>query len=446
MTRHDFPPAFRWGAATAAYQIEGAAAEGGRGPCIWDTFAALPGKTVRQESGAVACDHYHRWPEDLDLLQALGVDAYRFSISWSRVFPEGTGASNPQGIAFYDRLIDGLVARGIEPRATLYHWDLPQALQDCGGWGNRDVAGWFEDYAEAMFGAFGDRVKTWYTHNEPWVVAWAGHHVGRHAPGATDFALASQVTHHLLLAHAGAIEAYRGSRQGDGKIGAVLNLYPIVAATDAPADQAAARLVDGYHNRWWLDPVLKGSYPADLWKTFSDHGVAPRVQPGDLDRLAAAKSDFLGVNYYFRKVVKAADVHPILAFEEVKPVGAPYTSMNWEVWPEGLKDLLVRLKADYGDIPLSITENGAAFPDQTIVDGVVQDEDRRSFLEDHFAAARRALDAGVNLESYFVWSLLDNYEWAWGYEKRFGLFRVDYATQKRSWKQSSLWYQQFLKS
>jgi len=444
LTRASFPATFRFGAATAAYQIEGAAHEGGRGPCIWDTFAALPGKTVRQESGAVACDHYHRWADDLDLLKDLGVDSYRFSISWSRVFPEGTGASNPQGIAFYDRLIDGLIDRGIEPCATLYHWDLPQALQDRGGWGNREVVGWFEDYAEAMFGAFGDRVKTWYTHNEPWVVAWAGHHAGRHAPGATDAKLAVQVCHHLLLAHAGAIEAYRGSRRGDGRIGAVLNLYPMVPATDSPADQAAARLLDGHHNRWWLDPILKGTYPADQMAHYRSLGLAPEIEPGDLDRLAGAKSDFLGVNYYFRKVVRAAEGTPLLPLEEVKPAGT-YTAMNWESKPEALVDLLVRLKEDYGDLPLSITENGAAFDDARIVEGEVDDEDRRTFLEGHFAAARKALDRGVRLESWFVWSLLDNYEWAFGYDKRFGLFRVDYETQKRSWKKSSRWYQTFLR-
>lgn len=444
MNRNDFPASFRWGAATAAYQIEGAALEDGRTACIWDTFAALPGKTVRQESGAVACDHYHRWADDLDLMQQLGVDSYRFSISWSRVFPEGTGASNPRGIAFYDRLVDGLLARGIDPCATLYHWDLPQALQDRGGWGNREVVGWFEDYAEAMFGALGDRVKTWYTHNEPWVVAWAGHSVGRHAPGATDDKLAVQVCHHLLLSHAAAIEAYRGSRRGDGKIGAVLNLYPMVPATDSPADTAAAKLLDGHHNRWWLDPVLKGTYPKDTMKHYQSLGIAPDIEPGDMDRMKAAKSDFLGINYYFRKVVASGGGNAVLPLTEVKPAGSPYTAMNWESKPEAMVDLLVRLKKDYGDIPLSITENGGAFPDDVIIDGVVQDEDRRTFLEGHFAAALTAIEAGVNLESYFVWSLLDNYEWAHGYDKRFGLFRVDYATQKRSWKKSSIWYQNFL--
>lgn len=443
MTRHDFPKTFRWGAATAAYQIEGAWDTDGRGPCIWDTFAAIPGKTVRQESGAVACDHYHRWDEDLDLLKALGVTSYRFSISWSRVFPQGTGAPNPPGFAFYHRLIDGLVARGIEPCATLYHWDLPQALQDRGGWNNREVVGWFQAYARAVFEAFGDRVKTWYTHNEPWVVAWAGHAIGRHAPGIRDPKVAVQVCHHLLLAHAAAVTAYRSLGQG-GRIGAVLNLYPMVPASDKPEDAAAARLLDGHHNRWWLDPVLLGTYPDDVMNHYRSLGIAPVVEPGDLDQFAAAKSDFLGVNYYFRKVVKAGAGDAPLPLEEVKPVGAPYTSMNWEVWPQGLTDLLVRLRRDYGEVPLSITENGAAFPDQIWADGLVQDEDRRSFLEKHFEAALAAIRAGVNLESYFVWSLLDNYEWAHGYDKRFGLFHVDYTTQKRSWKQSSLWYRAFL--
>jgi beta-glucosidase len=444
MNRTDFPPSFRWGAATAAYQIEGAALEDGRSPCIWDTFAALPGKTVRQESGAVACDHYHRWETDLDLLADLGVDAYRFSTSWSRVLPGGTGAVNPKGLAFYDRLVDGLLARGIEPRLTLYHWDLPQALQDRGGWGNRDVIGWFADYAQVLYGALGDRVKTWYTHNEPWVVAWAGHAIGRHAPGATDNQLALQVCHHLLLSHAAAIEAYRAAGSG-GQIGAVLNLYPMVPATDSAEDRAAARILDGHHNRWWLDPILKGTYPEDQAAHYRSLGLAPRIEAGDMDRLAAAKSDFLGINYYFRKVVRAGGGTPLLPLEEVKPAGAPYTSMNWEVQPHALVDLLVRLRADYGNLPLSITENGGAFPDETLTAGIVEDEDRRSFLEGHFAAARQALDAGINLESFFVWSLLDNYEWAHGYDKRFGLFRVDYPTQTRTWKRSSLWYRDFLR-
>ena len=444
MQRNQFPQSFSWGAATAAYQIEGAWNEDGRGPCIWDTFAALPGKTSKGDSGAVACDHYHRWPQDVELLSQLGVDSYRFSISWSRVFPEGTGASNPKGVAFYDRLIDGLLEKGIQPCATLYHWDLPQALQDRGGWGNRDVVSWFADYAEAQYGAFGDRVKTWYTHNEPWVVAWAGHSIGRHAPGLTDPKLAVQVCHHLLLSHAAAIEVYRDSRRGDGSIGAVLNLYPMVPASDSDDDAKAARILDGHHNRWWLDPVMKGTYPQDQWDHYASLGLSPDVHADDMKRMSAAKSDFLGVNYYFRKVVQAQAGNALLPLVEVKPKGAPYTSMDWEVWPEGLSDLLIRLKNDYGNPRIQITENGAAFPDEKWVGGEIDDQDRRAFLAGHFQAALDAMKAGVRLEAYFVWSLLDNFEWAQGYERRFGVFHVDYQTQKRSWKKSGRWYQKFL--
>jgi beta-glucosidase len=444
MTRRDFPDSFRFGAATAAYQIEGAWNEEGRSPCIWDAFAAIPGNTAGGESGARACGHYRLWREDVELLGRLGLDAYRFSISWSRVFPEGSGAANEAGMAFYDRLIDALLEKGIEPCATLYHWDLPQILQEKGGWGSRDSARWFSDYAEAMFAAFGDRVKTWYTLNEPWVVAWAGHYAGRHAPGLRDRALAVRVCHHLLLAHAAAVEAYRSTVQ-DGRIGIVLNLYPIIPAGDSPEDEAAARLLDGHHNRWWLDPVLKGSYPEDILAHYASLGAAPDIQSGDMERIRAARSDFLGVNYYFRKVVKAGGPDPLLPLEEIKPAGS-YTAMNWESKPEAMVDLLSRIKKDYGDIPLSIAENGAAYEDRDIRDGVVEDEERRAFIEAHIAAARKALDLGVRLEGYFVWSLLDNYEWAHGYEKRFGLFRVDYATLERSWKRSALWYRDFLKS
>jgi len=446
MKRSEFPADFRWGAATAAYQIEGAALEGGRSACIWDSFAAIPGKTQDGHSGAVACEHYHRLEEDLDLLQALGVNTYRFSISWSRVLPQGVGQLNAEGIAFYNRLIDGLIARGIEPAATLYHWDLPQVLQDLGGWVSRESVAWFESYAIAMFSTFGDRVKLWFTHNEPWVVAWAGHYLGRHAPGMTDLNAAVRVTHHLNLSHARAVQAYRLHPQGTGKIGAVLNLYPMVAASEREEDRAAALRADGYHNRLFLDPVLRGSYPSDLSAIFEAAGAALPIEADDLATLAEAKSDFLGVNYYFRKVVQHGKGHPLLDFAETKPLGAPYTAMDWEVWPEGLADLLRRVKADYGDIPILITENGAAFCDAVIENDVVQDEDRRQFLEGHLEAALRLVREGINLQGYYYWSLLDNYEWAHGYHKRFGLFRVDYASQKRTWKKSGRWYQAFLKS
>ncbi|MBK9617003.1 MAG: beta-glucosidase [Uliginosibacterium sp.] len=446
MKRSDFSADFLWGAATAAYQIEGAALEDGRSACIWDQFATIPGATRDGHSGAVACDHYHRLDEDLDLLQALGVNTYRFSISWSRVMPSGQATLNPAGVAFYNRLIDGLLARGIQPAATLYHWDLPQQLQDQGGWVARDSVAWFEAYAKAMFDCFADRVKIWFTHNEPWVVAWAGHYIGRHAPGMTDLNAAVRVTHHLNLSHAHAVAAYRQHPQGNGKIGAVLNLYPMVPASEAAEDHAAARRADGYHNRLFLDPVLLGNYPADTAAILAQANAALPIEAGDLAALAAARSDFLGVNYYFRKVVLAGDAHPVFRFAETKPPGAPYTAMDWEVWPDGLVDLLRRLRTDYGDMPILITENGAAFADETIIGDVVQDEDRREFVATHLEAALRAVHEGIPLQGYYYWSLLDNFEWAHGYHKRFGLFRVDYATQKRSWKSSGQWYRDFLRS
>lgn len=446
MKRSDFPTDFLWGAATAAYQIEGAADQDGRSPCIWDHFAAIPGKTQDGHSGAVACDHYHRLDADLDLLQSLGVNTYRFSIAWSRVMPGGTGELNPAGIDFYNRLIDGLLARGIQPAATLYHWDLPQVLQERGGWVARDSVTWFEHYAIAMFDQFGDRVKLWFTHNEPWVVAWAGHYVGRHAPGMTDLNAAVRVTHHLNLSHARAVLAYRQHRHGNGRIGAVLNLYPMVAASQSMDDRAACLRADGYHNRLFLDPVLRGSYPEDIATIFAAAEAPLPLEEGDLATLVAARSDFLGVDYYFRKVVCAGDQHPLLQFGEIKPPGAPYTEMNWEVWPEGLADLLNRIVEDYGSIPILITENGAAFADQEIQDGIVEDEDRRAFVEGHLRVALRLVREGVPLQGYYYWSLLDNFEWAFGYHKRFGLFRVDYANQERSWKRSGRWYQGFLRT
>lgn len=459
MKRSDFPKDFLWGAATAAYQVEGAAAEGGRGPSIWDTFSHLPGATRDGDTGDVACDHYHRYKEDIEILKDMGVNAYRFSISWSRVLPSGRGAANSAGIEFYDRLVDELLEAGIQPSATLYHWDLPQALQDEGGWASRDIVGRFRDYAALMFERYGDRVKLWYTHNEPWVVAFAGHLQGRHAPGIADLATAVKVPHHLLLSHAEAVSAYRSSSAGDGDIGIVLNLYPCVPASDREEDRAAATLCDGYHNRLFLDPLYKGSYPADLLARFEAAGARVPIQEGDLERIAAGKPDFLGVNYYFRKVLRAATPqeaasgavpHSALPFVETKPVGAPYTAMNWEVWPEGLTDLLQRIKADYGDPRMLVTENGAAYADSAPVAHdekrvVIDDEERRAFIESHIEAALEARRSGVRLDGYFAWSLLDNFEWAQGYSKRFGLVGVDYGTQKRTWKKSGLWYRSFLR-
>ncbi|TCL61942.1 broad-specificity cellobiase [Hydrogenispora ethanolica] len=440
-----FPKDFLWGAATASYQIEGGAADDGKGESIWDRFSHIPGKVTNGDTGDVACDHYHRYREDVRLMKELGLKGYRFSISWPRVFPNGRGAVNPQGIDFYNRLVDELLANGIEPAVTLYHWDLPQALQENGGWGNRAIVDDFAAYAAYLFDVLGDRVKKWITHNEPWVVAFAGHFQGRHAPGLTDLPLAVQVTHHLILSHAKAVQAYRASKHGDGQIGITLNLYPSVPASDSESDRAAATLVDGHNNRWFLDPVLKGEYPADILRLYQERLNSPVIEPGDMECIAASPMDFLGINYYFQKVVKHSEVHPILQFEEIKPEGSEYTAMNWEITPQGLTDLLVRLDRDYHHPDLYITENGAAFKDDRRDGGVVDDQDRLKFLQQHFAAAHRALEAGVKLKGYYVWSLMDNFEWAHGYGKRFGLIYIDYQTLERTWKKSALWYREVIR-
>lgn len=441
-----FPKNFIWGTATAAYQIEGAANEDGRGESIWDRFSHIPGNIVNGDNGDIACDHYHKYKEDIKIMKEMGINGYRLSTSWSRILPEGKGKINQKGIDFYDRLVDELLEDGIDPAVTLYHWDLPQALQDIGGWGNRDTIEYFAEYAAYMYNTLGDRVKKWITHNEPWVAAYAGNLAGRHAPGLKDFPLAVQVSHHLMLSHAKAVEAYRGYNDKNGKIGITLNLFPTYAASDSEADKEAAAFVDGYHNRWFLDPVLKGEYPEDILKVFKEKLNSPVIMPGDMKLLADNKSDFLGVNYYFRRVVKKSEVDPVLQYEEIKPVESQYTDMNWEVYPQGLYDLLTRIKKDYNDPVMYITENGAAFKDDKLVDGVVEDNDRVEFLKQHFIEAERAIKAGVKLEGYYVWSMLDNFEWAYGYDKRFGIIYVDYETQNRIWKRSAHWYKNFLKS
>ncbi len=441
-----FPKDFIWGAATASYQIEGGATADGKGESIWDRFSHIPGKIMNGDTGDVACDHYHLYRQDIQLMKELGLQSYRFSISWPRVFPSGRGPVNQQGLDFYNRLVDELLRNGIEPMVTLYHWDLPQALQENGGWANRSIVDDFAAYAACLFDALGDRVKKWITHNEPWVVAFAGNFQGRHAPGLTDLATAVQVSHHLILSHARAVQAYRASKYHDGQIGITLNLYPCVSASDSDLDRQAAALVDGHNNRWFLDPVLKGTYPQDILDLYREKLNAPLIRPGDMEQIAAAPMDFLGVNYYFRKVVRYAAVHPVLPFEEVKPEGSKYTQMNWEITPQGLTDLLIRLDRDYNHPHIFITENGSAFPDAFEGGEVVADPDRCEFLEGHFAAAHRALAAGVQLDGYYVWSLMDNFEWAHGYSKRFGLIYIDYPTQRRIWKQSALWYREVIKN
>jgi beta-glucosidase len=429
-----FPPGFVWGVATAAYQIEGAIAEDGRKPSIWDTFAATPGKVAHGDTGAVACDHYHRWEADLDLMQRLGVHAYRFSVAWPRVIPDGTGAVNERGLDFYDRLVDGLLARGIEPFATLYHWDLPQPLQDAGGWPWRGIVEPFVAYADAVTRRLGDRVSAYATLNEPWCSAVLGYDFGAHAPGLQDRALGLRAAHHLLLAHGEALPVMRANAPR-AKHGIVLNLNPGYPASDAPADAEAARRFDGFFNRWYLDPLLLGRYPEDLWAGYG--ADVPDVADGDLAAIARPL-DFLGVNYYNRTIL-AADDGP----RGVRPVDAPadaeHTEMGWEVFPQGLTDLLVRIHREYPLPPVYLTENGAAYRD-AVVDGRVDDPERVRYLDRHLRALHAAMAQGVDVRGYFAWSLMDNFEWAHGYGKRFGLVHVDYATQDRTPKTSATWY------
>lgn len=422
-----FPADFRWGVATAAYQIEGAVSEDGRGPSIWDTFSHTPGKTYNGDTGDVACDHYHCWPEDLALMSQLGIQSYRFSVAWPRVLPQGTGRVNAKGLDFYERLVDGLLARGIEPNATLYHWDLPQPLQDKGGWASRDTAQAFVAYADAVSRRLGDRVKFYATFNEPWCIAILGHESGEHAPGFNDRRLALQVAHHVLLAHGLAMPALRENAP-QAQHGIVLNFTPSYALDDSTEAQQAARLMDGTFNRWFADPLFKGRYPEDTWELYGE--LVPKVHDGDLAQIAAP-IDFLGVNYYTR-VTFGGD-----------PVNVERTAMGWEVFPQGLRDLLLRLQRDYSPPVMYVTENGAAYDDK-LVDGAVYDPERIRYYERHLAAMHEALEAGANVKGYYAWSLMDNFEWAKGYSKRFGLIYVDYPTQRRILKSSAKWYAELI--
>ena len=440
-----FPETFLWGAATASYQIEGAAYEDGKGESIWDRFCHTPGKIEGGDTGDEACDHYHRCGDDLAIMKQIGLKAYRFSVSWPRIFPKGGGSLNRSGLEFYERLVDGLLADEITPAVTLYHWDLPQALQEREGWLNRDTVEYFTDYAATLFQRLGDRVPLWITHNEPWVTAFLGHAMGVHAPGIKDYAKAIQVSHNLLLSHAKAVQIFRDLNREDSRIGISLNLSPVSSASDSDEDERAAVLGDGYLNRWFLDPVFKGSYPQDLLDIYSERGCAPEIQADDMNLLAESPIDFLGVNYYFRQIAKAPSNNESL-YDQTKPDGAEFTEMNWEIYPEGLWDMLTRLDRDYDHPALYVTESGAAFKDDVEKDGIVQDEDRIRYLRDHFMQAHRAIEQGVDLRGYFVWSLMDNFEWALGYSKRFGIVHVDYENQERSLKKSALWYRDVIET
>jgi beta-glucosidase len=439
--RSDFPADFRWGCSTSSYQIEGAAQEDGRGESIWDRFCATPGRIRDGSSGAVACDHYHRWPQDLDLAQDLGCNAYRFSIAWPRLFADGRGGKpNAKGLDFYSRLVDGLLERGLQPWATLYHWDLPQALQDRGGWQQRDTVAAFVDYADAISAHLGDRVKHWITQNEPWCTAFLGHHEGVHAPGLRSFPAAMQVCHHLLLSHGQALPVIRRNVP-DARVGITLSLHPISPAFDSAADLAAARRHDGLRNRWFLDALHGRGYPSDVLALLGDS--APQVLPGDMAAISAP-TDFLGVNYYFPEVVADAPGSGLLQIRVVESADVERTAFGWQVSPEGMVGLLERVHRDYQPAEIQLTENGSTFDDVLLPDGSVLDALRRSYLARHLAAAREAIAKGVPLKGYFAWSLLDNFEWAEGYVRRFGLTYVDFQTQQRTLKASGQWYRQFL--
>lgn len=421
-----FPPGFVFGAATAAYQIEGAWDADGKGKSIWDVFCRF---------GDVACDHYNRYRDDVALMAELGLDAYRFSISWPRVIPEGTGPVNEAGLGFYERLVDALLERGIRPFATLYHWDLPQALQERGGWASPEAPSWFADYATLVAARLGDRVLHWMTLNEPEVIAFAGHAYGGHPPGQRDWELTLRVAHQLHLAHAAAVKALRAERPGCD-VGIALNLSPVHPASGSAEDAAAAERLDGAHNRWFLDPVFGRGYPRDLVDWYGP--LLPQAAAAEIGEVGD-DLDFLGVNYYTRTIVRAGDDEPLRLTRE-EPADVETTEMGWEVYPDGFRELLLRLDRDYAPAQLYVTENGAAFVDEPNGDGRVEDEARTRYLARHLAAAADAVEADVPLAGYFAWSLMDNVEWQHGTSKRFGLVAVDYETQRRTVKASGRWY------
>jgi beta-glucosidase len=433
---------FKWGAATAAFQIEGATKADGRGESIWDRFAAAPGNVANGDTGDPACEHYYRWRDDVDLMQSLGLQSYRFSIAWPRIQPTGRGPANQKGLDFYRRLVEALLARGIAPLATLYHWDLPQALEDQGGWPSRDVVERFVEYAQIVYAELGDVVHDWLTHNEPWVTSFLGYAHGIKAPGMTDWGLALRAAHHTLLSHGAAVRAFRESGT-EGRIGIALDLTVASPATSSAGDAAAARRFDGYHNRWFLDPVLRATYPDDVRKWFEDRFDVDFVRDGDLE-LIAQPIDFLGVNFYNPHVVAASD-ESVLELRDVA-LDAERTAMGWPIVPDALRQLLVRVHRDYGPVPLVITENGAAFDDGVDGHDVVEDPRRVEFVRAHIDAVERARAEGVDVRGYHVWSLLDNFEWEHGYDKRFGIVFVDYATQRRIPKRSALWYRDLIAS
>ncbi len=441
LSKSEFPDDFMWGCSTSSFQIEGAASEAGRVPSIWDHFAEQAGRIRDGSDARVACDHYHRWQEDLDIAQRMGLNAYRFSISWPRVITDATGTINEEGLQFYSDLVDGMLARGLQPWATLYHWDLPQYLQEQGGWENRATVYAYLNFADVVSRRLGDRIKNWITHNEPWCTAMHGNWDGMHAPGKRDFRVALQVCHHVLLSHGLAVPLLR-QNVPDAKVGIALSLHPLRPATTAAKDVEATRRHDGLRNRWFLDPLHGRGYPQDIWDLAG--AAAPQVQRGDLEAIAAPL-DFLGVNYYFPEVIQDAPEKPPLATNVVHDPDCERTAFGWEVAPQGMASLLRRIQRDYQPVPMYLTENGCTYDDVVEADGSIRDTKRRDYFIRHLAVLREVIREGIDVRGYFAWSLIDNFEWAEGYVRRFGMVYIDFQTQQRTLKMSGHWYRDFLR-
>jgi beta-glucosidase len=438
MSRLVFPEGFQWGTATAAYQIEGAVKQGGRGESIWDRFCQMPGNILHNDTGNVACDHYHLYKEDVALMKSLGHNAYRFSIAWSRIMPTGRGEVNKEGIAFYSGLIDELLAAGIEPYVTIYHWDLPQALQDIGGWLNADIVNYFEDYCKVVFDSFGGRVRNWITLNEPFCIANLGYLTGEHAPGYHDLASSLRASYYLALSHGHAVLLFRKMKL-PGEIGITLNMGPSYPLSDSEQDKLASRYMDGFCNRWFLDPIFKGTFPADMIELYKSRGITlPDFKKEEL-AICSQKNDFLGINYYSSSVVRYNKDKGPFNTETVR-TELPHTDREWTIDPQAFTDILVRLNKEY-DVPkFYITENGASYNDIVDMDGKIEDNNRIDYLRRHFIAAHNAIKAGVDIRGYFIWSLYDNFEWAYGRYSRFGIVYNDFDTQKRTVKKSGYWF------
>jgi beta-glucosidase len=437
-----FPENMKWGTATASYQIEGATNEGGRGPSIWDTFSATPGRVLNGDNGEVACDSYHRYEEDVAIMKDLGIDFYRFSVAWPRILPTGTGEVNQEGLNYYHRLVDSLLENGIEPMVTLYHWDLPQALQDKGGWDNRETIDAFVTYAEVMFKEFNGKVKKWITFNEPWCVSFLSNFIGVHAPGNRDLQLAVNVAHHLHVAHGRSVQKYRELGFG-GEIGFAPNTTWLEPFSNKQEDIDACRRGVGEFVEWFFDPVFKGSYPQFLVDWFTAKGVTVPILEGDLKDIHQP-IDFVGINYYTGSVARYKENSGNLNIEEVD-MGYEKTDIGWNIYPEGFYNVLTYITEQYGEVPIYITENGSCYNDEP-VDGRVKDDRRTNYLKQHLTALKRSMDSGVNIKGYITWSLLDNFEWAEGYSKRFGIVFVNYRTLERIKKDSFYWYKQTIRN